>query len=75
MARFDVTDDERALIEPHLPVAVTGPLPRRVRDQFNGVLRRFRPGTGRRDVQERYEPWSTVYSRLNSWARAGVFQS
>jgi transposase len=74
VARFDVTDAEWALIEPHLPVAATGPLPRRVRDQFNGVLWRFRTGSGRRDVPKRYGPWSTVYSRFNGWAKAGVFQ-
>jgi transposase len=62
------------LIEPLLPVAATGPLPRRVRDQFNGVIWRFRTGSGWRDVPERYGPWSTVYSRFNNWARAGVFQ-
>lgn len=74
MARFYVTDAEWALIEPHLPVAATGPLPRRVRDQFNGVLWRFRTGSGWRDVPERYGAWSTVYSRFNGWARAGVLQ-
>jgi transposase len=74
VARFDVTDAEWALIEPCLPVAATGPLPRRVRDQFNGVLWRFRTGSGWRDVPERYGPWSTVYSRFSGWAKAGVFQ-
>ncbi|MEV8455503.1 IS5 family transposase [Streptomyces sp. NPDC052095] len=75
MARFDVTDAEWALIEGHLPVAATGPLPRRVRDQFNGILWWFRAGTGWRDVPERYGPWSTVYSRFNAWSKAGVFQA
>lgn len=75
MARFDLTDAEWALIEPHVPVAATGPLPRRVRDQFNGILWRFRTGSGWRDVPERYGPWSTVYSRFNAWAKAGVFQT
>ena len=75
MARFDVTDAEWALIEPLLPVAATGPLPRRARDQFNGVIWRFRNGAGWRDVPERYGPWSTVYSRFSAWARAGVFQA
>ena len=56
-------------------MAATGPLPRRVRDQFNGVLWRFRTGSGWRDVPERYGPWSTVYSRFNAWAKAGVFQA
>ncbi|MEV0538128.1 transposase [Kitasatospora sp. NPDC050463] len=75
MARFDVTDAEWALIEGRLPVAASGPLPRRVRDQFNGVLWRFRTGSGWRDVPDRYGPWSTVYSRFNAWAKAGVFQA
>ncbi|GAA4827067.1 hypothetical protein GCM10023220_71140 [Streptomyces ziwulingensis] len=75
MARFDVTDAEWALIEGRLPVAATGPLPRRVRDQFNGVLWRFRTGSGWRDVPERYGPWSTVYSRFRAWSKAGVFQA
>jgi transposase len=74
VARFDVTDAEWALIEPFLPVAATGPLPRRARDQFNGILWRFRTGSGWRDVPERYGPWSTLYSRFNGWAKAGVFQ-
>ncbi|MGW4794662.1 IS5 family transposase [Nonomuraea sp. NPDC004297] len=74
MARFDVTDAEWALIEPHLPVTATGPLPRRVRDQFNGILWRFRTGSGWRDAPERYGRWSTIYSRFNGWAKAGVFQ-
>ncbi|GAA2679538.1 Transposase [Actinosynnema pretiosum] len=75
MARFDLTDAEWALIEPHVPVAATGPLPRGVRERFNGILWRFRTGSGWRDVPERYGPWSTVYSRFNAWARAGVFQT
>lgn len=75
MARFDLTDAEWALIEPQVPVAATGPLPRRVREQFNGILWRFRTGSGWRDVPERYGPWSTIYSRFNTWAKAGVFQT
>lgn len=69
-----MTDAEWVLIEPLLPVAATGPLPRRVRDQFNGVLWRFRTGSGWRDVPDRYGPWSTIYSRFSNWAKAGVFQ-
>jgi transposase len=74
VARFDVTNAEWDLVEPFLPVAATGPLPRRARDQFNGVLWRFRTGSGWREVPERYGPWTTVYSRFRAWALAGVFQ-
>lgn len=70
-----MTNAEWDLIEPFLPVAATGPLPRRTRDQFNGVLWRFRTGSGWREVPERYGPWSTVYARFRAWALAGVFQN
>ncbi|MCP2100012.1 putative transposase of IS4/5 family (DUF4096) [Actinosynnema pretiosum] len=60
-----------------MPVAATGPLPRRVRERerFNVILWRFRTRSGWRDVPERYGPWSTVYSRFNAWAKAGMFQT
>lgn len=74
MARFDVTDADWALIELCLSVAATGPLQRWVGDQFNGVLWRFRNSSGWRDVPERYGHWSTIYSRFNGWAKAGVFR-
>ncbi len=75
MARFDVTNAEWDLIEPFLPVAATGPLPRNVRALFNGVLWRFRNGTGWRDVPDRYGPWTTVYNRFRAWALGGVFEA
>jgi len=70
-----VTNSEWALIEPFLPVAATGPLPTRARAQLNGVLWRFRNGTGWRDVPERYGPWTSIYTRFRAWALAGVFQN
>jgi transposase len=46
-----------------------------MRDQLNGILWRFRTGSGWRDVPERYGSWSTLYDRFNAWSKAGVFQS
>ncbi|MFD4549506.1 transposase [Streptomyces sp. NPDC058466] len=46
----------------------------RMRERFNGILWRFRTGSGWRDVPERYESWSTLYDRFNAWSKAGVFQ-
>ncbi|WP_395109605.1 hypothetical protein [Actinomadura sp. SCN-SB] len=37
MTRGDLTDDERALIEPHLSLGARGPIPD-LRKQFNGVM-------------------------------------
>ncbi|GAB3897730.1 hypothetical protein GCM10027612_54560 [Microbispora bryophytorum subsp. camponoti] len=73
MARGDLTDDEWSLIEPHLPVGERGPIPD-LRRQFNGVMWRFRTGSPWRDLPAEYGPWSTVYDRFRSWAKAGVFQ-
>lgn len=58
-----------------MPVAATGPLPRRVREQFNGVLWRFRTGSDWRDVPERYGSWTTAYSRFRGWVASGFFES
>jgi transposase len=75
MRRGDVTDAEWELIEPFVPVAAGGRLPRRLRDQFNGALWRFRTGSPWRDLPGRYGPWQTVYGRFRAWALAGVFEA
>jgi hypothetical protein len=46
MARFDVSNAEWSLIEPFLPVGASGPLPKQERGLFNGVMWRFRDGSG-----------------------------
>jgi transposase len=74
MARGDLTDDEWALVEPHLPLGERGPIPD-LRRQFNAVMWRFRTGSPWRDVPEEYGSWSTVYDRFRSWATTGVFQN
>lgn len=74
MARGDLTDDEWALVEPHLPLGERGPIPD-LRRQFNAVMWRFRTGSPWRDLSEEYGSWSTVYDRFRSWATAGVFQN
>jgi transposase len=74
MTRGDLTDDEWALIEPHLPLGERGPIPD-LRRQFNAVMWRFRTGSPWRDLPERYGSWSTVYDRFRAWATTGVFQN
>lgn len=73
MARGDVTDEEWALIEPHLPLGERGPIPD-LRRQFNAVIWRFRTGSPWRDVPEHYGSWSTVYDRFRAWAVQGVME-
>jgi transposase len=74
MTRGDLTDTEWGLIEPHLPLGVSGPIPD-LRNQFNAVMWRFRTGGPWRDVPEQYGNWSTIYDRFRAWARQGVFQN
>jgi len=39
-----------------------------MREQFNGIVWRFRTGSGWSDVPERYGSWSTLYDRFNAWS-------
>jgi transposase len=61
------------LIEPHLPIGAHGPYPERLRDQFEGVIWRFRTGAQWREMPGEFGPWPTVYGRFRAWRNAGVF--
>ncbi len=74
MTRGDLTNGEWELIEPHLPLGTSGPIPD-LRSYFNAVMWRFRTGSPWRDVPNSYGSWSTIYDRFRLWARDGVFQT
>jgi transposase len=40
---------------------------------LNGILWFLRTGAPWRDLPERYGPWPTVYSRLQRWQAAGIW--
>ena len=73
MARFDLTDEEWAIIRPLLPNKPRG-MPR-VDDRrvLDGIFYVLRTGAPWRDLPERYGPYTTVYNRFNRWAKAGVW--
>ncbi len=73
MARGNVTDEQWALIEPHLPIAAVGPVPD-LRKHFNAVVWRFRTGCPWRDLPVELGPWQSAYDRFRIWATQGVFQ-
>ncbi|GAA4053940.1 hypothetical protein GCM10022214_00630 [Actinomadura miaoliensis] len=54
-----MTDTEWELIEPHLPLGASGPIPD-LRAQSNAVMWRFRTGSPWRDVPAEYGNWSTM---------------
>jgi transposase len=73
VTRRELNDDEWALIEPFLPIGRFGPYPQRLREQFEGVIWRFRTGGQWREMPEQFGPWQTVYDAFARWRRAGVF--
>ncbi|MCX4580641.1 hypothetical protein OHB41_47460 [Streptomyces sp. NBC_01571] len=56
MTRVQLTDSEGEFVDPYLPIGEYGPYPERLRQQFEGVIWRFKTG-GRpwsvRGVEER----------------------
>jgi len=72
--RFDLTEEEWAVIEPLLPLRIRGP--ERVDDRkiLNGIFYILRTGAPWRDLPERYGPRTTVYNRYARWARRGVWR-
>lgn len=72
--RFDLTDEEWAIIEPLLPRRIRGP--ERVDDRkiLNGIFYILRTGAPWRDLPERYGPRTTVYNRYARWARRGIWR-
>jgi len=73
VTRRQLDDDEWALIEPLLPIGRFGPYPRRLRDQVEGVIWRFRTGGQWREMPAEFGPWQTVYDAFARWRDAGVF--
>ncbi len=63
------------LIEPYLPIGEYGPYPERLRQQFEGVIWRFRTGGQWREVPKEFGAWSTVSNRFRQWRDAGVFEA
>jgi transposase len=73
VTRRQLTDEQWKLIEPFLPIGEYGPYPERLRDQFEGVIWRFKTGAQWREMPGEFGPWSTVYGRFRVWRNAGVF--
>jgi transposase len=74
--RGDVTERQWERLEPLLPPEkpATGRPNVDHRRIINGILWRERTGAPWRDLPERYGPWSTVYSRVWRWQKAGVWE-
>jgi transposase len=73
MRRYELTDEQWAVIEPLLPQATTGRRLSSPRAMLNGMFWVLRSGAPWRDLPERFGPWQTVYHHFNSWRGRGVF--
>ncbi|WP_327207218.1 IS5 family transposase [[Kitasatospora] papulosa] len=76
MGRGDLTDEQRAMLEPLLPKGSRAGRPpvwprRRLID---GIRFRVRTGVPWRDVPVEYGPWSRVYDLFRRWQRNGTWQ-
>ena len=75
MARFDLSDEEWAVIAPLLPVQGRGAKRGDDRKVLNGIFYILRTGAPWRDLPERYGPRTTVYNRYVRWGRKGVWKA
>ena len=75
--RHDLTDEQWALLEPHLPRSTVGRAGRPWADHrrvVNAVLWRTRAGASWRDLPSGYGPWKTVYNRHRRWSGDGTWE-
>jgi len=70
MARFDLSDEEWALISPLLPKRIR----KDNRKVLNGIFYILRTGTPWRDLPERYGPRTTIYNRYVRSGRRGFWK-
>src|SRR3954465_5875801 len=75
MMRAQLMDSEWEFIGPYLPIGRHGPYPERLRQQFEGVIWRFKTGGQWREMPAEFGAWSTVSNRFRQWRDAGVFEA
>jgi transposase len=71
---MQLADADWEFIEPYLPIGEYGPYPERLRQQFEGVIWRFKTGGQWREMPQEFGAWSTVSNRFRQWRDAGVFE-
>ena len=71
--RFDLSDDEWALLEPLMPKSRKSA---RADDRkiMNAIFYVLRTGLPWRDLPKRYGPYTTVYNRFNRWSGRGIWK-
>ncbi|CAM5429661.1 IS5 family transposase ISSan1 [Streptomyces chartreusis] len=75
MTRVQLTVPGWELIEPYLPIGEYGPYPERLRQQFVGVIWRFRTGGQWRETPTEFGTCPTVHNQFRQWRDVGVFEA
>ena len=75
--RFDLTDEQWAVLEALLPVLSRPGRPSlwSRRQLVDGIRWRVRTGAPWRDMPAMYGSWSAAYALFRRWQRAGVWQA
>ena len=71
--RFDLSDDEWAVLEPLMPKSRMYACADD-RKSMNAIFYVLRTGMPWRDLPERYGPYTTAYNRFNRWSRRGIWK-
>ena len=71
--RYELTDFEWSIIQPHLPNKPRGKPRADDRKVLNGIYWRLRTGSPWHDIPERYGPPTTCYNRFVRWRKIGVW--
>src|ERR1700680_4059325 len=73
MMRFDLSDEEWALLEPLMPRSRKSA---RAEDRkiMNAIFYVLRTGLPWGVLPERYGPYETAYNRFNRWSRRGIWK-
>ena len=73
MRRYELTDEQWALVAPMLPPQQGGGRPYRDhRMMMNAWFWILNTGSPWRDLPERFGPWKTAYNRFNRWRAEGI---
>ncbi|MGW1591402.1 IS5 family transposase [Streptomyces sp. NPDC002386] len=73
VGRGDLSDEQWAVLEPLLPVAVLGRPSLGRRKLIDGIRWRVRTGAPWRNLPSGYGPWQTVYGLFRRWQRDGTW--
>lgn len=72
---MQLTDNEWEFVAPYLSIGEYGPYPERLRQQFEGVIWRFKTGGQWRERPTELGAWSTVHNRFRQWRDPGIFEA